>query len=113
MAFVHPDFIQSIIKDNGDKTYTISMYDPMGKPIEVSVTSKFLSTRTETILRPAAKMSFSIGERCSKALMKYRHVYWKNYNLGGIPQQEVNPLFTGKGDLVYCWGPGNDKRGND
>ena len=107
MAFVHPDFIQSIIKDNGDKTYTISMYDPMGKPIEVSVTSKFLSNENGDHFTSCGKnVVLNWGTVLEKALMKYRHIYWKNYNLGGIPQQEVNPLFTGKGDLVYCWGPG-------
>lgn len=107
MAFVHPDFIPSIIKDNGDKTYTISMYDPMGKPIEVSITSKFLSNENGDHFTSCGKnLVLNWGTVLEKAIMKYRHIYWKNYNLGGIPQQEVNPLFTGKGDEVYCYGPG-------
>ena len=107
MAYMYPDFIQSIIRDNGDKTYTIDMYDPMGEPIEVSVTSKFLSNENGDDFGSCGKNEVcNWGTILEKAIMKYRHIYWGNYSLGGIPQQETNPLFTGKGDLVYCYGPG-------
>ena len=106
MAYVHPDFIQSIIKDNGDKTYTISMFDPKGEPIKVAVTSKFLSDEQgESFTSCGKSFVHNWGTVLEKAIMKYRHVYWGNYNLGGIPQQEVTPMFTGNG-YVFCFSPG-------
>lgn len=105
MAYTHPDFIESTIKDNGDKTYTVSMFDPKGEPIDVSVTSKFLSDKQGNSITSCGKgLILNWGTVLEKAIMKYRHVYWGNYNLGGIPQQEVTPMFTGNG-YVFCFSP--------
>ena len=42
MAYQYPAFIKDIITDNGDRTYTVKMYDPQGEPIDVTLSSKFL-----------------------------------------------------------------------
>lgn len=106
MAYMHPDYIQSIIKDNGNKTYTISMFDPKGEPIDVAITAKFLTDEHHNSITSCGKaLVLNWGTVLEKAVMKYRHVYWKNYNLGGIPQQEVTPLFVGNG-YVFCFSAG-------
>ncbi len=35
LAYLYPDFIKHIIKDNGNNTYTVSMYDPQGNTVDV------------------------------------------------------------------------------
>ena len=35
MAYLYPRFVKHIIKDNMDKTYTVTMYDPKGKQISL------------------------------------------------------------------------------
>ena len=42
MAYLYPEFIRSIITDNGNRTYTVKMFDPQGKRINVTVSSQFL-----------------------------------------------------------------------
>ena len=107
MAYMYPDFIQSIIRDNGDKTYTVKMYEPMGEQIEVGVTNKFYSNEQGVDFGICGKNeALTWATVLEKALMKYRYIYWGSAGMGGIPQQETNPAFTGKGDEVYCWGPG-------
>ena len=41
MAYMYPRYIKHIIKDNKDKTYTVTMYHPLGKKIEVGVTGNY------------------------------------------------------------------------
>ena len=107
MAYMYPDFIQSIIRDNGDKTYIVKMYEPMCEQIGVGVTNKFYSNEQGVDFGICGKNeALTWATVLEKALMKYRYIYWGSAGMGGIPQQETNPAFTGKGDEVYCWGPG-------
>ena len=41
IAKFNPDFIQNMIKDNGDGTYTVTFHDSSGKPVEVTVDNTF------------------------------------------------------------------------
>jgi len=100
MAYLYPDFIESIITDNGDKTYTIDMFDPQGKPVKVTLSSAFLVTKDNGNI---AAVSGKRDQACwstllEKAIMKYNAVYKVNTEIGGIGSHVVPPLFTGEGE---------------
>lgn len=101
MAYSYPRFVKSIIKENEDKTYTVSMFDPQGKAIKVSVNSRLLAKRDGQILGVSGKFNIpSWASILEKALIKYNHIYKisRNYDLGRIGIEHVIPLFTGDGN---------------
>ncbi len=98
MAYIYPEFIKSIITDNGDNTFDVAMYDPQGKPVTVAVSSKFLVDGNGTIGAVSGK-----GNRATwstvleKAIMKWNSIYKVNVTIDGIGSEHVAPLFTGNG----------------
>ncbi|MDR2956511.1 MAG: hypothetical protein LBV43_15670 [Prevotella sp.] len=104
MAYCYPEFIKSIIQDNGDKTYTVSMFDPQGEPLKVSVNSKFLADKDKKI-RGTVDMNNkpTWATVLEKAMMKYNYIYKisGNYDLGRIWNEAVLPFFTGSGDSYF------------
>ncbi len=101
MAYSQPEFIKSIIKDNGDKTYTISIFDPQGKPLKVSVNSNFLSKNGKTLGVIGKNKEANWSSVLEKALMKYNHIYKisDTYDLGRrVGAEHALPIFTGNGD---------------
>ena len=106
MAYVYPDFVASLIKDNGDKTYTVSMFDPQGKPVEVTVTNRFLSGNGSNIDAVSGKNNKATWSTVlEKAIMKYNVIYKVNPDIGGIGSEHVVPLFTGDGNS-FAFSPG-------
>lgn len=98
-AYLYPDFIKAIITDNGDKTYTVAMFDPQGNPVDVTVTSKFLADAGGTIGAVTGKSNVPTWSTVlEKAMMKWQKVYKVNEDIGGIGTEHVAPLFTGNGD---------------
>ncbi len=109
MAYIYPDFIKSIITDNGDKTYTVAMFDPQGKPVEVTVSSKFMTWKganNKTIEACTGKNNVACWSTVlEKAIMKWNLEYHVNDNVGGIATENVPPLFTGCG-TTFAFGRG-------
>lgn len=106
MAYVHPDFVKSIIKDNGNQTYSISMFDPQGKPIKVNITSLLLVDAAGKIASVSSKNDKACwSSLLEKAIMKYNAVYKVNPEIEGIGSEHVIPLFTGNGDS-FAFEPG-------
>lgn len=98
-AYLYPDFIKAIITDNGNKTYTVEMFDPQGKPINVSVTSKFLADKNGKIGAVTGKSDKATWSTVlEKAIMKWQYIYKVNEDIGGIGTEHAAPLFTGDGD---------------
>lgn len=105
-AYMYPQFTQSLIKDNGDQTYTVSMFDPQGKKINVTVSSKFLADNNGNIQNVAGKNNqITWATILEKAMMKWEHVYQVNSDIGGIGSEHVAPLFTGNGGS-FSFAPG-------
>ncbi|MFV0418133.1 MAG: C2 family cysteine protease [Dysgonomonas sp.] len=99
MAYIYPDFVKSLIKDNGNKTYTVSMFDPQGKPVDVTVTSKFLTGNGTNIDAASGKNNTATWSTVlEKAVMKWNCIYKVNTDIGGIGSEHVPPLFTGDGN---------------
>lgn len=106
MAYQYPNFVKSLIKVNVDNTYTVSMFDPQGKPIKVTVTNKFLTGDDRNIDAVSGKENAATWATVlEKAVMKYNVVYKVNPDIGGIGSEHVPPLFTGDGNS-FAFSPG-------
>lgn len=98
-AYLYPDFIKAIITDNGNKTYTVAMFDPQGNPVNVAVTNKFLADKNGTIGAVTGKSNKATWSTVlEKAIMKWQYIYKVNTDIGGIGSEHAAPLFTGDGD---------------
>jgi hypothetical protein len=98
-AYLYPDFIKDIITDNGDRTFTVAMFDPQGNPVNVTVTSKFLADSNGKIGAVTGKSDRATWSTVlEKAMMKWQNLYKVNEDIGGIGTEHAAPLFTGDGD---------------
>lgn len=98
MAYLFPDFIKSIIVDNGDTTYTVAMYDPQGNPVNVTVQSTFLGDDNGIGATSGKNGEANWATIMEKAIMKWNHIYQVNPDISGIGSEHVAPLFTGEGN---------------
>lgn len=97
LSYLYPDFIKHIITDNGDGTFTVAMYDPQGKPVDVSVSSTFLCDSSGTIGQVTGKNYVPTWSTVlEKALMKWETLYMEN-SLWGIGTEIAAPVLTGDG----------------
>ena len=104
LAYLYPDFIKSLIQDNGDNTYTVKMFDAQGKPIEVCVTNKILCDNSGQIGQVTGKNNaITWATILEKAFMKWETCY-KVDNVEGIGTEFLAPLFTGDGES-YAFAP--------
>lgn len=106
MAYQFPEFIQSIITDNGDKTYTVAMYDPQGKPVDVTVQSTFLGDINGIGGSSGKDGKANWATIMEKAIMKWNYIYEVNPDINGIGSEHVAPLFTGNGNS-FAISPGS------
>ena len=99
MAYLYPEFIRSIITDNGNRTYTVKMFDPQGKRINVTVSSQFLCNTDMNCGAVTSKHDVVCWSTVlEKAIMKWNSVYHCNNLLDGIATEHTSPLFVGNGD---------------
>lgn len=106
MAYVYPNFVKSLIKDNTDQTYTVAMFDPQGKKVEVTVSSQFLADNNGNLGTVTGKNShITWATILEKAIMKWNHIYKVNPDINGIGSEHVAPLFTGNGNS-FAFSPG-------
>ncbi len=98
-AYIYPDFIKSLITDNGDNTYTVAMFDPLGDPVYVTVSSKFLADGNGDIQSVSGKNNVACWTSVlEKAIIKWNTVYKVNTDINGIGTEHAIPLFTGDGN---------------
>jgi hypothetical protein len=108
MAYVNPTFVRSLIADDGDGTFNVSMFDPTGKPITVVVDSEVLvdDGSSGTIGQVSAKDgSADWATILEKAVMKYDYAYAMVGQIDGIGSEELVPMFTGTGGSI-AFAPG-------
>jgi hypothetical protein len=99
LAYANPQYIQSLITDNKDGTYSVKMFDPMGMPMTVNVDSQFLVESGGTNL---GQVSGKNNTACwstvlEKAYFKYNQVYGIVGDVNGIGSEFTTPMFTGVG----------------
>ena len=64
MAYVYPNFVKSLITDNGNNSYTVKMFDPQGKPLQVTVSNKFLTGNGQNIDAVSGKNNTATWQPC-------------------------------------------------
>lgn len=104
IAYLYPDFIKAILTDNGNKTYTVKMFDPQGQPVDVCVSNKILCDDNSNIGQCTGKNNaVTWATILEKAMMKWQKIYQTDPKIEGIGTENVIPLFTGDGD-TYGYG---------
>lgn len=106
MAYLFPEFIQSIITDHKDGTYTVAMYDPQGEPVDVTVQSTFLGDDNGIGASSGKDGKANWATIMEKAIMKWNKIYQVNPDINGIGSEHVAPLFTGEGNS-FAISPGS------
>lgn len=106
MAYLYPRFIKHIIKDNQDKTYTVTMYDPKGKQISVGVGGDyFVGNSGDLGALGGRNKEVTWATILEKAVVKWHQVYKGTSNINGIGTEYVAAIFTGNGES-YGFGAG-------
>lgn len=98
MAYLFPGFIESIITDHKDGTYTVAMFDPQGKAVDVRVKSTFLGDDNGIGASQGKDGKANWSTILEKAIMKWNKIYQVNPDINGIGSEHVAPLFTGEGN---------------
>jgi len=84
----------------------VKMFDPQGKPLQVTVSNKFLTGNGHNIDAVSGKNNTATWATVlEKAIMKYNVIYKVNPDIGGIGSEHVVPLFTGDGNS-FAFSPG-------
>ncbi len=98
MAYSNAPFVKSLITDNGNSTYTVAMYDPMGKRITVTLDNQFLvDSQNKLGAASGKKGEADWATVLEKATMKYVKVFPVVADIGGIGSEHQTPMFTGAG----------------
>jgi hypothetical protein len=101
LAYLSAPFIQRIITDNHDGTFTVAMYDPKGQRIAVSLDSQFLFDGGGSLGEVSGKGGVADWATVlEKATMKYIQVFPVVGDIGGIGSEHQTPMFTGAGGSV-------------
>ncbi|HEX3850918.1 MAG TPA: C2 family cysteine protease [Polyangiaceae bacterium] len=101
ISYLNPGFIKSIITDNQDNTFTVAMYDPMGKRMTISVDNQFLVDGSNNIGAVSGKNDVADWATVlEKATMKYVKVFPVVSDIGGIGSEHQTPMFTGTGGSI-------------
>jgi hypothetical protein len=101
LAYLAAPFIQRIITDNHDGTFTVAMYDPKGQRLAVSLDAQFLFDDGGSIGEVSGKGGIADWATVlEKATMKYIQVFPVVSDIGGIGSEHQTPMFTGAGGSV-------------
>ena len=105
MAYLYPKFIKDIIKENGDNTFTVTLYDPKGEPVEVGVSNYFVADGSKLGAASGKNDQVTWATVLEKAVIKWHQVYKGSSNIGGIGTEYVSAIFTGNGSS-FAFAPG-------
>lgn len=97
IAYLFPGYIKSIIKDNGNSTYTVTLYDPKGKEVEVGVDNYFVADGNKVGAVSGKSDQVTWATVLEKAMIKWKQVYTGSSDVGGIGTEYVAAIFTGNG----------------
>jgi len=105
LSYMYPDFIKSIIKDNGNQTFTVTLYDPDGKPIEVGVSNLFVGNSKDMGACSGKKGQPTWATIIEKAVMKWFQAFRNTSDIGGIGTEYAAAIITGNGSS-FAFAPG-------
>ena len=99
LAYMHPEYIKSIITKESDDVYVVTMFDPQGERIKVKLSSTFLSnTKGEVVQVTSKNNQLCWSTVLEKAIMKYNDCYDMNPYIGGIGSDAMIAPLVGNGD---------------
>ncbi len=91
MAANTPDFVKNMVQANPDGTYTVHMFDPAGKPVDVTVDNKVpLDSNGNLVDNGSADNQANWASIVTKAFVKYNDVYHVNGVPGATGYAAVN-----------------------
>lgn len=105
MAYLYPDFIQSIISKEQDGTFRVKMFDPQGKPIVVAVGNQFPVINDCPYYSCGTDAYPTWATVLEVAAIKYVEAYQFIREVGGCNAEFMTPMFTGDG-RSFCIQPG-------
>ena len=97
MSYLFPTYIKHIIKDNGDNTYTVQLYDPQGKEVEIGVDNYFVGDGSNIGAACGKNNKVTWATVLEKAIIKWHQVYNGTPDIGGIGTEYVAAILTGNG----------------
>jgi hypothetical protein len=100
LAYLAPHFIETIVLDNHDNTYSVKVYDPTGAPITVVLNNQFPKDTNGHLGAAKGKdgLSANWATLLENAVMKYIHVWPEvSGSINGIAKEVVAPIMLGKG----------------
>lgn len=105
LAHMYPDFIKSIITDNGDQTFEVQLYDPEGKPIKVGVSNLFVGDSNNIGACSGKNGKPTWSTVLEKAIIKWFQAFRNTPDIGGIGTEYVAAIITGNGSS-FAFAPG-------
>lgn len=105
LAYTYPKFIKNILKENTGNTFTVSLFDPKGEPVEVGVDNYFVADGDKLGACSGKSDNVTWATVIEKALLKWLEVYKGSSDIGGIATEYVAAILTGSGD-TYSFAPG-------
>jgi hypothetical protein len=99
IAYQNPAFLQSLITDNKDGTFSVKLFDPMAQPITVNVDSQFMVDSSANLGQVSCKSGVACWSTVvEKAYIKYNQVFGVVSDVNGIGSEFTTPMLTGVGD---------------
>lgn len=105
LSYMYPDFIKNIIKDNGDQTFTVKLYDPDGKSIDVGVSNYFIGDSKNLGACSGKNGRPTWSTVLEKAIIKWFQAFRNTPDIGGIGTEYVAAIITGNGSS-FAFSPG-------
>ena len=106
IAYLYPDFIQSIIHQESPDVFRVDLFDPMGQPIVVRINNQFpLTYEGAPELCVGKDGQPNWATILEKAVMKWIKLYQPVANVENCCTEWVLPILTGDG-RSFCVQPG-------
>lgn len=105
LSYVYPEFIKSIIKNNGNQTFTVKLYDPKGQQIDVSVSNYFVGTEGNLGASSGKSGQPTWSTVLEKAVIKWFQAFRNTSDIGGIGSEYAAAIITGNGSS-FAFSPG-------
>lgn len=105
LSYVYPGFIKSIIKNNGNQTFTVKLYDPKGQQIDVAVSNLFVGTSGSLGASSGKSGQPTWSTVLEKAVIKWFQAFRNTSDIGGIGSEYAAAIITGNGSS-FAFSPG-------
>lgn len=98
VAYLFPKYIKKIVKENGNNTFTVTLYDPKGQEVEIGVSNYFVKDDSGKLGAASGKNNnVTWATVIEKAVIKWKQIYAGTSDIGGIASEYVSAIITGSG----------------